>query len=91
MTYWRASRREAPALGALNSSMLPGSHALGDQRDSIIPFPSGSYRSADETFEPLKVPPSLFEIAGLACTLFFGCALGGSFFAALYILFLSPL
>ena len=68
-----------------------GSRRAVTPRDSIIPFPSGSYRSADETFEPLKVPPSLFEIAGLVCTLFFGCALGVSFFAVLYVLFLSPL
>ncbi len=68
-----------------------GSHRADTQRGSLIPFPSGSYRSPDHSFEPLKVPPSLFEVAGVACTLFFGLAFGISFFVVLYVLFLSPL
>jgi hypothetical protein len=68
----------------------PRSHSALHSAE-LIPFPSGSYRAPDEPFESLKIKPSLFEVAGLACTLFFGCALGVSFFAALYILIASPL
>ncbi len=86
MTHWRTSRSDLRGV-----EHRSGSPRAITQRGSVIPFPSGSYRSADHSFEPLKVPPSLFEIAGLACTLFFGAALGISFFAGLYVLFLSPL
>lgn len=42
MSHWRTSRREAPTLGALNSSMLPGS-PRATTRDRINKFfPSGS-------------------------------------------------
>ncbi len=59
MTYWRASRREAPALGALNSSMLPGStRVLVRELKSLPPLPSGAIFKPSDLNEP---PPHKFS------------------------------
>ena len=69
MTYWRASRREAPALGALNSSMLPGSTRAVTPRDSI-PLPAGSVITPDHPLKSLNVTQALLNVAGVLNAIF---------------------
>ncbi len=56
-----------------------------------VPFPAGSYRSADEPFESLEIQPSLFEVARFICALSFLVAGGVSFFAFLFVIFCTDL
>ncbi len=68
-----------------------GSHAPRGQRDSVIPFPAGSYRSADQFFEPVQIPKSLFDVAHFIGALVFLAGFGIGFFAFLFLLLITEI
>jgi hypothetical protein len=73
----------------LGGKQSPARYRASTQRDSIIPLPSGSYRTPDHHLEPLYVSESLRDVARFIGALLFITGFGTGFFAFLFVLLFS--